>query len=978
MRGRILCLLLALTPVAAAADESPVGMSYLETKDLRLIYYDSLGYLVPHAVRTFTNSLEWQRRMFGWVPSESTTVMLQDFSDYARALAFSAPRSLLVFDIAPLSHAFETFPASERMYSLMNHEMVHISTGDVSSEEERRWRRFFLGKVAPQPQHPESLLYSYLTVPRFTVPRWYTEGSAVFMETWMGGGLGRAQGGYDEMVFRAMVRDDAHFYDPLGLVSRGVQVDFQVGANAYLYGTRFFTWLAYVHSPEKVVAWLSRGEGSERYYSDDFQRVFGISLEQGWQDWITFEREFQQRNLAEVRKFPITPHRKLTTRAVGSISRVYYDEASGILYGAFRLPGVVEHVGALNTRDGTIRRLADIKRAMHYRVASFAYDPASGTAFYTNDNLALRDLMAVDVKTGAERMLLENVRIGEMVVNPVDRSLIGVRHNNGLATLVRIPHPYDRWFEVHTFPYGMVPYDLDISPDGRLLSGSVAEVSGDQFLRVWRLDKILTGDVQPVSEYRFGQSVPESFVFSRDGRYLYGSSYYTGVSNIFRYEVATGEVQAVTNADSGFFRPLPLADGRLVVLTYTAEGFVPAIVEAHPIEDISAITFLGAELAAKYPVVTTWQVPAPSKVDYDKLVTDKGPYFPLRSLGLENAYPVLQGYKNSAGIGYHFNIDDPIQFAHVGITASYTPGNTLPADQRGHVDITARNRFWRGSLSWNRSNFYDLFGPTKRSRKGYAAKLGYDDLLIYDEPRSLTLSYDLEYYDKLDTLPNAQNVQTNFTRLATGKLGLHYTDVRRSLGAVDDEKGLLWNVELDANRVSGQNIPQLLGNLDLGFALPLRNSSVWLRSAAGVASGDRSNPVANFYFGSFGNNYVDDGKVKRYREYSSLPGFEIDQISAQSFVREMVEWNLPPVVFESVGSPGFYLNWLRPAVFAAGLWTDPGHTALRKNYASVGTQADLHISVLHWYDMTLSVGYAVGYQGSRRANSEWMISLKIM
>ena len=28
---------------------------------------------------------------------------------------------------------------------------------------------------------------------RFNVPRWYLEGSATFMETWMGGGLGRAQ-----------------------------------------------------------------------------------------------------------------------------------------------------------------------------------------------------------------------------------------------------------------------------------------------------------------------------------------------------------------------------------------------------------------------------------------------------------------------------------------------------------------------------------------------------------------------------------------------------------------------------------------------------------------------------------------------------------------------------------------------------------------------------------------------------------------
>ena len=72
-------------------------------------------------------------------------------------------------------------------------------------------------------------------------------------------------------------------------------------------------------------------------------------------------------------------------------------------------------------------------------------------------------------------------------------------------------------------------------------------------------------------------------MFSRDGRYLYGSSYYTGVSNIFRYEVATGDVEAVSNAESGFFRPVPLADGRLLVLTYTSDGFVPATIDPRPL-----------------------------------------------------------------------------------------------------------------------------------------------------------------------------------------------------------------------------------------------------------------------------------------------------------------------------------------------------------------------------------------------------------
>src|SRR4029453_5094186 len=111
------------------------------------------------------------------------------------------------------------------------------------------------------------------------------------------------------------------------------------------------------------------------------------------------------------------------------------------------------------------------------------------------------------------------------------------------------------------------------------------------------------------------------------------------------------------------------------------------------------------------------------------------------------------------------------------------------------------------------------------------------------------------------------------TRLLVGEIGLHYTDVRRSIGAVDGEKGQTWAVVFTANQVNGQTIPQIRGGYDFGLPLPIPHSSVWLRSAAGAASGDRNNTVANFYFGGFGNNYVDSGTVQRYREYGSLPGF---------------------------------------------------------------------------------------------------------
>jgi len=50
----------------------------------------------------------------------------------------------------------------------------------------------------------------------------------------------------------------------------------------------------------------------------------------------------------------------------------------------------------------------------------------------------------------------------------------------------------------------------------------------------------------------------------------------------------------------------------------------------------------------------------------------------------------------------------------------------------------------------------------------------------------------------------------------------------------------------------------------------------------------------------------------------------------------------------------------------------------RKNYANIGAQVDLRFfSVLHWYEMTLSAGYAVVFARAAR-RSEWMLSLKIM
>ena len=65
---------------------------------------------------------------------------------------------------------------------LHRHELVHVANMDMATSQDLKWRRFFGGKPRQTNEHPESMLYNYLTVPRLTVPRWYLEGAAVLMK----------------------------------------------------------------------------------------------------------------------------------------------------------------------------------------------------------------------------------------------------------------------------------------------------------------------------------------------------------------------------------------------------------------------------------------------------------------------------------------------------------------------------------------------------------------------------------------------------------------------------------------------------------------------------------------------------------------------------------------------------------------------------------------------------------------------------
>ena len=949
-----------------------------ETKQFRIVYYSpEHEYLAPLLIRSLENAAQFYKEKFGYQPHGQITILIQDFDDFGYGGAGTVPTNFIQIGIEPFNLVFETLPSAERMGLMSKHEMMHIVMGDQPAPRDARFREIFFGKIMPNTDDPISIPYSFLGSPRVYSPRWFHEGAAVFMETWLGGGLGRALGGYDEMTFRAKVRDQQPMYDVVGLESEGTSADFQVGANSYLYGTRFMNYLANQYGPDKLTSWIVRTSTSHAYFERQFREVYGDSLHEEWRRWIAFEHTWQEANLKLIRQYPVTPVKPLSPKILGSISRSYYDAKDNVIYVAVRHTGPMPYLAAIHLDSGQVEHLTDVRGGSIYDVTSLAFDPDGRRLFFaTNESHGLRSLYVFDLKTRKTTLLGPHMRLGDLVFSRTDGTLWGVTHNNGLSSIVRLEAPFKSPRVLYTLPYASDFFNLDLSPDGTQLTGALTDETATQRLVRFQTADLLAGKTTHEVLYDFQFDSPDSFTFSADGKVLFGSSYLTGASNLFRFDLETKKLDALSNSETGLFRPLPLPDGTLAAFDYSAKGFRLVSLPIRVIDDVNAIPYLGQSVVEKYPELKSWKLQSRNNIDDLKLRTYAGYYRPLRHIQLQSAYPIPQGYEDAKAGGVRLDFGDSLGLSHITTTLSYSPDSSAGMRDRFHFGLEASYWDWKLSAYFNRADFYDLFGPTKVGRRGFGLIGEKKKNLLYDSQRTLNLNMTLAGYSGLDQLPDYQNVTAVHTQFIGATAELAYSDLQKSLGAIEDESGVQWKMSGEVDDTFPKIFPHVWGEYSRGYLLPLRNSSLWIRSSAGKAFGDATDPFANFYFGAFGNNWVDKGDPSRYREYYSFPGVQIDQIGGNSFAKSLGEWDLTPHHFRDLGSTMLYCNWVRLALFTGALGTNLGSDQ-RSGYVDGGGQFDFRLVLFSQVKSTFSAGFAASRDDNGNDDHEFMFSLKI-
>ena len=683
----------------------------------------------------------------------------------------------------------------------------------------------------------------------------------------------------------------------------------------------------------------------------------------------------------------------LTKEPLGSVSPFVYDPVTQKAYAAMNAPGDFAHMTEIDLQTGEQKRLNDIYGIQLYDPAYVALDRKGQRLIYTTNNSKMRGLEIYDIRQKKVVKKKKYQRIGNIVYDNTHDCLYGLFSNGGTQSIVRMDRDLENPEVIYAFPFGVSVFDSDISHDGKWLSFTSQGDNGEHTLLLFNTEELAKAIFKPVKLITWKDSNLGQFRFSLDDKYLIGSSYYTGVSNLWQINIETREMEMLTNTDIGLFAPLEITPGQLLALQFKRDGLQPVLLAREVVKDANAVTLYG-QLAYENNKEAMEQVgllrDSLPRMEFGDVYNNITSYNVFKEMKFAGAYPIISGFTDSKAwnhmtpvIGYRFNVNDPVGLSSMKLSVGLSPWSNNDWKNKFHIDFDWKYYFWTLKAAWNHMDFYDLFGPTRKSRKGFVLQLAYDYSNTLVTPYDNSWGFSVATYGDMDALPLYQEVEVQGVRsMQTASIYRKWSKTRTSLGGVMKEQGYQLGIEGYGYLAGGRFYPSIEASGDFGTLLPIdRNTSFWLRTAAGHNFGDEESVFGTTYFGGFRNNYVDNRNAFQYRTTLAMPGTDIDAIPAHTFAKATAELNLRPIRLNDFGALFCYPTWIQCSLFGTGLSTwIPNST--HKMYYSTGIQLTTELVFLNYLKTTLSLGYGhlfapEGFQNGRHGN-EFMISLKLL
>lgn len=531
--------------------------------------------------------------LYDYRPDTKVHWIVRDHDDYSNGGAYYYDNKIVIW-ATPLD--FELRGTHHWLYDVVTHEFTHMIQLGASRKGPRWLPGVYFQYLDYEDERRPDVLYGYPNrlgswpVAMTVVPMWLAEGTAQYQARGLGHDYWDTH--RDMMIrVRALAGTllSSEEMDVFGKPTLGSEL---VYCQGYAL-TRFIAENYGDDAPGRLAAAL-RSPGVW-----DFDRAsrkaLGISERQLYAAWKKSITDDYRSRTAIIRDNLVE-------------GRVVRDEGSGNLYPAFSPDGkrlaFVSNQGKDFLSQG---------RIVFYDLASGKFTPseapASGPFGWSPDGKYLvyarqdgpnrqgshfDDLYLWDVDKKKEIRLTRDARLASPAFSPDGRRLVAVHNSDGSLNLALIELPESLSGKdvsrdvVHrkltAFDDGRQVFRPRFAPDGRRIVFAMADLAARDLMQY----DLATGRLHPLLA---SDADERDALYSPDGLWVYYVSDRTGIYNLYRFHIAGGEPEALSNVTGGAFQPSLGAGGQVAYASFGPNGYGIHLFDSTTTVPESAMTY---------------------------------------------------------------------------------------------------------------------------------------------------------------------------------------------------------------------------------------------------------------------------------------------------------------------------------------------------------------------------------------------------
>ncbi len=561
-------LVLSSFPLSAQWDFPPdpdQGWYSIETEHFTVHYHDGAERTGHLAAKIAEDVYLPITSFYRYEPRTPVHLIIRDHGDFSNGAAFFYDNKIEIWANAL---DFDLRGTSNWLRNVIAHEFTHIVQIQSSMKFGRRVPSFYIQWLGYENERRPDVLYGFpnilvsYPISGFVIPSWFAEGTAQFMHP----GLGyEAWDTHRDMILRMYALDGTMLswneMSVFGKNSLGNE-------SAYNAGYSLVRYIASVYGTETVRE-IARHLSSFSVITIDqaIERATGKSGRELYADWQrTITKDYIHRT-ESLRESPVTGV-QVEAEGFGNFNPVYSPDGKYLAYVSNKGQDYFG-LSALFIKDATNGEGSMIRGLIRSRLS---WSPDGGKIYFsriTRNNphwQGYSDLFVVDVVTKDEKRLTRGLRLHDPAVSPDGTGIAAVISADGTQNLVLLDADGRGLRHITFNRNGEQVYGPRWSPDGR----TIVYATSSAFNRYVVTIDVSSGEMLSLVEGSFDARDP---VYSNDGSAVYYSSDETGVFNIYRHELQSGQKSRVTNVMGGAFMPTVGPEGDLAYAGYLSSGY---------------------------------------------------------------------------------------------------------------------------------------------------------------------------------------------------------------------------------------------------------------------------------------------------------------------------------------------------------------------------------------------------------------------